>query len=225
MLQSIADLHIGPSVIPRRISTIIAWPRTLGFLRQIADGRYQVHNNLNDDLPFFEIQDVDQPLLPATGNLSEYQEIERRVSNAKDEVAYFKDQARLERATNAHIDLVNLVSQRIREFGGIPKSNQLIDLAVRLDRDYIFEMKSTTDHNVRSQVRKGMSQLYEYRYLQNKPSAKLILVIEQPFGPSHLWMLNYMEEDREISLVWDGDNQLYGSSKTRSELGFLGLST
>jgi len=222
-LQSIADPGIGPSMIPRRISTIIAWPRTLGFLRQTDDGRLQIQNNLSGDLPVFEIQDDDQPLLPVTGDLSEYQEIEQRILRAQQEVAYFKDQAILERATNAHIALVNLVSQRIRQNGGIPKSNQLIDLAVRLDQDYIFEMKSTNDDNVRSQVRKGMSQLYEYRYLQNKPDAKLILVIEKPLGASHSWMLDYMESDREISMVWDGNEELYGSERTRNELGFLGL--
>lgn len=222
-LQSIADPGIGPSMIPRRISTVLAWPRTLGFLSQDENGRYQVQNNLSVELPVFEIVNDDQPLLPITGNLAEYQEIEQRISNAKEEVTYFKNQAKLERATNAHIALVNLVSQRIRENNGIPKSNQLIDLAVRLEQDYIFEMKSTTENNVRSQVRKGMSQLYEYRYLQNKPDAKLILVVEKPLGASHSWMLDYMENDRNINLVWDGNEELYGSARTRNELGFLGL--
>jgi hypothetical protein len=37
-LQSIADSKIGQSMIPRRLSTIIAWPRALGFLRQTDDG-------------------------------------------------------------------------------------------------------------------------------------------------------------------------------------------
>lgn len=222
-LQSIADPRIGPSMIPRRISTIIAWPRVLGFLRQTNDGRLQIQNNLSADLPVFEIKDDDQPLLPVSGDLAEYQEIEQRTLRAQQEVAYFKNQAKLERATNAHIALVNLVSQRIRQYGGIPKSNQLIDLAVRLDQDYIFEMKSTNDENVRSQVRKGMSQLYEYRYLQNKPDAKLILVVEKPLGVTHSWMLDYMETDRAINLIWDGNNELYGSERTRNELEFLGL--
>ncbi|MEK0336540.1 MAG: hypothetical protein QQN41_03795 [Nitrosopumilus sp.] len=222
-LQSIANPQIGPSMIPRRISTILAWPRTLGFLVQNDSGRYQIRNNLSGELPLFEIQDIDQPLLPVTGDLSEYQEISNRTEIAKDEIVYFKDQVKLERSINAHIILVNLVAQKIREMGSIPKSNQLIDLAVRLDRDYIFEMKSTNDDNVRSQVRKGMSQLYEYRYLQNKPDAKLILVIEKPLGKSHSWMLDYMESDREIHLVWDGNEKLYGREGTRNELGFLRL--
>jgi len=222
-LQSIADPQIGSTMIPRRISTIIAWPKTLRFLRQTDDGRLQIQNNLGGNIPIFEIQDDDQPLLPVTGNLAEYQTIGQRISSANQAVAFFKDQARIERAANAHIALVNLVAQRIRERGGIPKSNQLIDLAVRLDQDYIFEMKSTNDQNVRSQVRKGISQLYEYRYLQNKPSAKLILVIERPLDAGQSWMLDYMENDREINLVWDGNEQLYGSERTRNELGFLRL--
>jgi len=222
-LQSIADHGIGPSMIPRRLSTIIAWPRKLGFLSQTDVGRLQIQNNLSGDFPVFEIQDDDQPLLPVTGNLAEYQAIEQRTSRAYQEITFFKDQAKLERATNAHIALVNLVAKRIREKGGIPKSNQLIDLAVRLDQDYIFEMKSTNDDNVRSQVRKGMSQLYEYRYLQNKPDAKLILVVEKPLGISHSWLIDYMESDREINIVWDGNNELYGSERTRNELLFLNL--
>jgi hypothetical protein len=222
-LQSIADPGIGPSMVPRRLSTIIAWPRTLGFLSQTDVGRLQIQNNLSVDLPVFEIKNDDQPLLPVTGNLAEYQAIEQRTSRAHQEITFFKDQAKLERATNAHIALVNLVAQRIRENGGIPKSNQLIDLAVRLDQDYIFEMKSTNDDNVRSQVRKGMSQLYEYRYLQNRPDAKLILVVENPLGISHSWLIDYMESDREINIVWDGNNELYGSERTRNELCFLNL--
>lgn len=222
-LQSIADPNIGPSMIPRRISTILAWPRTIGFIRQTAEGNFQIQNNLTNDLPIFEIQDDIQPLLPVTGDLSEYQEIEQRTIKAREEVAYFKDQAKLDRSTNAHSTLVNLVAQRIRSNGGIPKSNQLIDLAVRFDHDYIFEMKSTTDDNIKSQVRKGMSQLYEYRYLQNKPNAKLVLVIEKPFSASQSWMLDYMEIDREINVVWDGNNELYGSERTKDELKFLSL--
>jgi len=222
-LQSIAEPSIGPSMIPRRLSTILTWPKSLGFLTQDEIGRYYIKNNLSDELPVFEIQDVNQPILPVSGDLSEYHEVEQRISNAIEEVAYFKDQTRLERAVNAHLSLVNLVSKRIRQNGGIPKSNQLIDLAIKLDRDYIFEIKSTKDDNVRSQIRKGISQLYEYRYLQNKPNAKLILVVENPLNTNHSWMLDYIEGDREINLVWDGNEELYGSERTRNDLTFLGL--
>ncbi|HRZ78809.1 MAG TPA: hypothetical protein P5044_02270, partial [bacterium] len=207
----------------RRISTILSWPKTLNFIDRNQDGGYVLINNFNEQNPVFEVQDIDQPLLPITAELAEYQEIEQRTINAREEIAYFKSQARLDRAASAHISLVNIVARRIRENGGIPKANQLIDLAVRLDEDYIFEMKSTTENNVKSQIRKGLSQLYEYRYLQNKPEAKLVLVVEKPLGASHSWMLEYMEVDRGINLIWDGNDQLYGSERTRRDLNFLGI--
>ena len=84
-------------------------------------------------------------------------------------------------------------------------------------------MKSTTEDNVKAQVRKGISQLYEYRYLENKPDANLILVVERPLTGDNTWMIDYMENDRNIHLVWDGDNNLYGTERTRQQLGFLGL--
>lgn len=220
-LQSIADPEMGPEMIPRRISTILSWSRTLGFIVQLENDRYIIQNNLNDDLPIFEIQDANQPLLPETGDLSEFTEIENRTLRAYETIVYLKNQAILERAVISHNTLVNIVARRIRNNGGIPKSNQLIDLAVKLNGDYLFEMKSTTDMNVRSQIRKGISQLYEYRYLQNKSTAKLVLVIEKPLSASNSWMHEYIEIDREIYLIWDGNNELYGSDRARNELPFL----
>lgn len=215
-------IRLAHSTLDRRASSLLSWLLTLGVVKQ-TNNKFLIASAVPPVSGILQLDSESQPILPIAGDLSEYQEIEQRISSAKQEVAYFKDQAKLERATNSHIALINLVSQRIRQNGGIPKSNQLIDLAVRLDQDYIFEMKSTNEENVRSQIRKGMSQLYEYRYLQNKPEAKLILVVEKPLGANHSWMLDYMETDRAINLVWDGNEELYGSERSRSELGFLGL--
>lgn len=57
-------------------------------------------------------------------------------------------------------------------------------------------MKSTTDSNVKSQIRRGISQLYEYRYIENKPDASLVLVIENPLQADNNWLQDYMETDR-----------------------------
>ena len=84
-------------------------------------------------------------------------------------------------------------------------------------------MKSTTEANEKSQIRAGLSQLYEYRYLQNKPQAKLVLIIEKPLSRNERWRQEYLEQDREIHLIWDGDNTLYGSERSNIELPFLNL--
>ena len=221
-LQLLSVANIGPSMIPRRISTILGWIRTLGIIEQVGE-RYRIANSIIPNIPLITLNDIEQPVLPATGGLHEYEAVEQRISNAREIITIYKNQARLDRANYIHIQLVNLVAERIRVAGGIPKSNQFIDLATTLDQDYIFEIKSTTAENVRPQVRKGISQLYEYRYLENKPEANLILVLERPLIGDNSWLIDYMENDRNIHLVWDGDNNLYGTVRTREQFGFLGL--
>lgn len=219
-MQTIADKNIGRTMIPRRISTIITWLRKLGFVNK-KNSKLILVNNFNDDLPSFVLKDITQPLLPKTGLLTEYEDIESRFANSLSQITYLKNQKKLERSINAHNYLVNLVAKRLRNINAIPKSNELIDLAVRLDNDYIFEMKSTNEKNVRSQVRKGMSQLYEYRYLQNLHDANLVLVIEKPLGIQNSWMTDFLEGDRDIYLVWDGNGKLFSSDTTCKKLPFL----
>ncbi len=221
-LISISALEMGGTMLPRRISTILAWIKSLGIVKTIED-RYILSKDLPNSIPIIELNDIEQPIIPSTGDLKEYEMVEQRINDAEKVVMIYKDQARLDRANNSHKHLVNLVAERIKIAGGIPKSNQFIDLATILDHDYIFEMKSTNERNLRDQIRKGISQLYEYRYLQNKPDAKLILVLESQLTSFNTWMVEYLENDREIHLVWDGNNSLYGTEGTRKNLKFLKL--
>jgi hypothetical protein len=86
---------------------------------------------------------------------------------------------------------------------------------------FIFEIKSTNERNIRSQVRAGLSQLYEYRYLQRVPGARLVLVLERPLMSELSWMQEYLEIERGVNLVWDGEDELFASPKTRGQLRFL----
>jgi hypothetical protein len=132
------------------------------------------------------------------------------------------EEAKLERANAAHTHLVNTLAERIRQAGYLPRYNQLIDLATDIDtRPYIFEMKSIQDSNKRAQVRRGLSQLYEYRYIQNIPTAKLVLVIESPLSAAMVWTVDYLENDRRIHLIWMDGNELQASDKTKLQLSFL----
>lgn len=213
---------LGAVTIHRRVSTIVRWLVDLHLITEVGHGVYTLVNMVSPISHKFEIIDDTIPILPATGGLAEYQTVEQRVSTASNVITIYKDQAKSERANNSHIHLVNLVADRIRQAGGIPKANLFIDLAARVnDVDFIFEMKSTTADNAKSQIRRGISQLYEYRYLQNSPTANLILVVENPLPQEINWMLDYMEVDRNIHLVWDGDNNLHARPETRQRLPFL----
>ncbi|MGB7202013.1 MAG: hypothetical protein WBD16_07060, partial [Pyrinomonadaceae bacterium] len=186
-LESIVAIGIGESMIHRRVMTILSWLKTINVITEI-DHRYRSINTFTANLPVLEIDNIEQPILPTSGALDEYQIVQERAREAREDVVMYRNDALHDRARVSHRHLINLTAERITAAGGIPKSNDLIDLAVNLDSDFIFEMKSTTDTNVRSQVRKGISQLYEYRYLQNKPEANLVLVVESPIVAPNNWM-------------------------------------
>ena len=224
-LNATADFG-ATTMAPRRISTVISWLVDLGII-VVQHSRYILSNlTINQRLQNIEFDNSDEPLLPNPNHLNEYTTVQQRSSAAHDTIVSYRNSATLERADNAHRDLVTLTSERIRNVGALPKFNQLIDLATHIENtDYIFEMKSTTANNEKSQIRAGLSQLYEYRYIQYKPQAKLVLVIENPLSDKEQWRQNYLEQDRDVYLVWDGsnDNELCGNERTRNDLNFLGL--
>ena len=222
-LDATADLGTS-EMAHRRISTVISWLLDLGII-QLANSRYVLSTTtINQRLDNVGFDNSDEPLLPNPNDLNEYNTVQQRSTSAREAIVTYRDSVALERADNAHRSLVNLTSERIRNAGALPKYNQLIDLATHIDgTDFIFEMKSTTVTNEKSQMRAGLSQLYEYRFLQNKPAAKLVLVIENLLSSKEIWRQNYLEQDRDVYLIWDGNNELYGNDRTRNDLGFLGL--
>ena len=118
--------------------------------------------------------------------------------------------------------MVKLMAERLRQRGAMPKANRYIDLSARWEEaDYLFEMKSTTDDNPHAQIRRGLSQLYEYRYIQNVKQAKLVLVIENPLPKENRWMEDYLIKDRGVLLVWDGNGKFDCSPDIRKHLEFL----
>ena len=222
-ITSVSDVG-GDTMAPRRFSSVVSWLEELQIIQRQGNRFYLANNILNNSIPILNFTAVDEPLLPRTTDLQEYQTVEMRTNRAEETVVIYRNQAAAERADNAHRRLVNLVADRIRANNSIPRYNQLVDLATRVnDTDYIFEMKSITDANSKSQVRNGLSQLYEYSYLQNLPNASLVLVIERPLPANTQWMVDYMEANRNIQVIWDGDDNLYGTERSRETLPFLDL--
>lgn len=106
------------------------------------------------------------------------------------------DLVAMERAGKAHQDLERIAAAAIREQGLTPLSTSTIDLYFERDGSaVIMEMKSCHARNVHSQIRKGVSQLLEYRYVtQNVFSAdiQLVLILEtSPIG-ARKWLVDYL---------------------------------
>lgn len=78
---------------------------------------------------------------------------------------------------------------------------------------FIFEMKSSDDSILGEQVRKALSQLYEYRYLHRKNQQiyeDCILVIVLQSSPTTIpWLKEYLLSDRYISVCWFQGNDSF----------------
>lgn len=71
---------------------------------------------------------------------------------------------------------------------------------------FIFEIKSSDALIIVDQVRKAVSQLYEYRYRyyssgQIRKNAVLVIVLQQS-PDDHLWLKDYLLFDRHIAVCW-----------------------
>lgn len=220
-LKSVAELDAA-SMGARRFSSVISWAENVGILHKMGNLYFISKTGINDNIEMIQFQDINEPILPTTSDLEEYETVQMRNSQAEEEIIIYRNSVAMERAENAHRTLVNLIATKIRDSGTVPRYNHLIDLATKNDTgNYIFEMKSTTETNAKKQIRGGISQLYEYQYLQNIEDANLVLVIENPLFEGIEWMAEYLETSRNISLIWDGDGNIYGSEQTKEKLSFL----
>lgn len=209
-----------PGMVERRTATIRAWLIGSGLVNRQGDRL--ILQPIPDRVGFVEYAGDTEPLLPNRFDLTEYQEPTKRVSSAGGTTTAIIDAALRERADQAHQDLTNLVAARLRAAGAAPRSNRYVDLAAVVDeRQFLFEVKSNTPANTRDQVRAGVSQLYEYRYLQSVPEAQLVLVIQKPLPRDLGWVADYLITDRDIGLIWDGNQTLYCDSRQQDMVGFL----
>lgn len=103
-----------------------------------------------------------------------------------------------------------IILQKLEEYleskGCNPLENDHIDLFASIpgNGNFLFEVKSTTSTNLLSQTRKGVSQLYEYRYrYKDKIGYDVSLCLVLPDRPSEIdWLEDYLCSDREIGLIW-----------------------
>jgi hypothetical protein len=146
------------------------------------------------------------PLRERTGDLPAVRPFDRRREMADPELTRIKRQRR----NLAHKELVNKMDAWLRRLGANPKENDHIDLFAKIpdDGSFIFEMKSGGE-SILEQIRKGLSQLYEYRYRYRAmidDDVSLCLVLPEP--PASIpWAADYLCKDREINVCWfeDGD--------------------
>lgn len=217
--QFLVSLNISESVANRRSTTILKWLTELGLINNYGD-YYKA--NFRPAFNGYAVELVEGKLDTVapeeqTGNkkgeieskltydLKELEQIWDGTISSIEEgtITYQIDLAARERATVSHQNLVTRIARLLSQKNITPMANRNVDLyALSQGKKYIFEMKSCNETNMLSQVRKGISQLYEYKYRHNLPEASLWLVLEsQPMG-KNLWLIDYIVQDRGINVCW-----------------------
>lgn len=130
---------------------------------------------------------------------------------------------RREKANREHARILNMLAALIRLNGYEVYENTFIDLYVATSENtFIFEVKSNNDKNTLSQIRKAISQLYEYRYRSEKTDAVLCIVLQQ--RPNQAWIENYLLYDRNILICWLVDDiRLECPNECRETLASIGI--
>lgn len=137
----------------------------------------------------------------------------RKAQIADPEVTRIKRQ----RSNLEHKILTHKMDEHLRSLGAVPYENEHIDLFAKIPDDgtFIFEVKSITSENLLSQTRKGLSQLYEYRYRYSSDIGDdITLCLVYPVEPKEIdWLQDYLCRDREIAVCWfNGDTLCYPPS-------------
>jgi len=141
-------------------------------------------------------------------------------------IATTLDLVALERANASHRLLERLFANLLSAAGYTPQASESIDLLAEIaGHTLICEMKSCNTNNFHSQVRRGVSQLLEYRFLYREKlrgETVLALVVETTLPRRLQWLRDYLIS-LGITLVWKehGTDRLVSTGAVRPPLDRL----
>ena len=125
----------------------------------------------------------------------------------------------LEKATQRHEDTVFSLGEYLKSLGLTSYDDpNFYDLYAETNsgEGLLFEVKTVHEKNINKQIREAVSQLYEYRFrCKSDMSDNVSLFICLDKDPRCFldeWMLDYLEKDRGIHLIWL-DNGVFEPAK------------
>ena len=123
--------------------------------------------------------------------------------------------------SRTHMRILNELVSLAKKAGLNPKQNKAIDVATESKNGpVIFEVKITPTVNALRAIREGVGQLYEYRYF-GIVQRNSFLCLTVPQRPS-TEIVSYLENDRQIGILWKNKVGFDGESWTKQELSKRG---
>ena len=127
---------------------------------------------------------------------------------------YTRNYEALEKANNVHQELIKMIANEFSKNKKIPEMSIRIDLLSKNKKDILlFEMKSLTKKNERTQIMRAFSQLNEYSYfdLNNEtlPIIKVVFLERKPI----IEHLNFLLA-HNIYTLWRENGKIKGDNKS-----------
>jgi hypothetical protein len=198
----------------RRFHTFVSYLRDAGLLQTSGS---------TNRLRKFVGNVVKKPNPPTKGLTGKKRKQLPPATGAKGVIRVDVDAQKRERANQIHWKLIDAKSTFLDDRQLEPLANEHIDLFANDQGDIIlYEMKSVNAEsgNLLAQVRKAVSQLYEYRFIYNEPAAKLCIVTNHKIAKEDDWLIDYLSKDRLIAYEWTTDFQNFEcSARSRKILG------
>lgn len=148
-----------------------------------------------------------------TGAVSPSKKWVSRSINAKTakQATISRDEIKVERASRAHLALEEMLAALLTDAGFTAECNDSIDMFAKAKGGALLaEIKSCTELNQLAQVRKGVAQLLEYRFIYGNVLGHPIhpvLVLETPPHPARPWLVPYLNSIG-ISVAWRDSDRL-----------------
>lgn len=171
-------------------------------------------NATDDELRGAELPETDDPspleddsitVTPATMSSGRSWDRDRPRHTGRRSTTALIDLVARERASKAHHMLEKLTAEAARSLKYDPKYNEHIDMYFDTPHGTVLaEIKSANGRNYHSQIRKGVSQLFEYRFVYGAvvgTSPTLVLVMETHPQRSKDWLADYLDS-LDITLAW-----------------------
>ncbi len=127
-----------------------------------------------------------------------------------EKIDFSVDPVAMERANYQHWVLEQLMAEALSSGQVSVLTNQLVDMLAQSSSEAIlFEMKSCNSSSARSQIRRGISQLLEYRFLHRgilPEKTSICLVLERRPPIKTEWMLDYLDS-LGVGVIWKEDTE------------------
>lgn len=178
----------------------------------------------NIDLPETDdpspLEDATISVAPVKLRRSDTRSWDRQIPkhSAKQSATAFVDLVTRERASKAHYGLEKILAETARLLRYEPKYNEHIDIYFDTPNGTVLaEIKSANSGNYHSQIRKGVSQLFEYRFVYKDligMSPTFLLIVEVPPPRGKFWLIEYLET-LGITLAWkDPQSSIFISNRS-----------